>query len=305
MGGLFVSRIPLAEIKAEGVIHIGFTDPANGSLAWGSHLVQNVRETAYWAGHDGTKHIRLFSMPEADDHYYWTNIEIDDWPNSDYSSVAPNGENWLGFGFPGAAIIGGTRWSTTHFPPDEPSGEFDLLRLAWTAGRGGGFPQPHIQVVTIDTWDNSVQSQKQLWNSDVAIAYPAMAVNSQSEVGMAVAFGGGSAHSNFAVGILGEPTFYWPALGDASVGRFGDYFGVRRHSPLDGLYAAFGMRYTLIDPEVSTLCKSCSLDPDKKCRKDEDCGRSNGTCVSNCRTNLHYILFGRRSAIEPPPPPPS
>lgn len=304
LGGLFVSRIPLVDIQAGGVIHIGFTDPANGSLAWGAHLVQNVKDTAYWAGHDGTKIIRLFSMPEGDDHYYWTDIGIVDYPNSDYSSIAPNGQNWLGFGFPGAAIIAGTRLSTTHFPPDDPSGEFDLLWLAWTAGRGGGFPQPHVQVVTIDTWDNSVQSQKQLWNSDVAIAYPAMAVNTQSEVGMAVAFGGGSAYSNFAVGIFGEPTFYWPALADASVGRFGDYFGVRRHSPLEGLYAAFGMRYTLIDPELSNLCAICSLDPDMKCGKDEDCAPSKGTCVRNCRTNLHYILFGRRSAIEPPPPPP-
>ena len=300
-GGLFVGRIPLSDIAAEGVIHIGFTNPADGSLAWASHLVQNVRKTAYWAGHNGTKQLRLFSLPEGDDHYYWVDIGIDDWPNSDYSSITPSGQNWLKKSM-GAAIIGGTRLSTTHFPPDDPAGESDVVWLAWTAGRGGGFPHPHIQVVTIDTFDDSVVSQNQLWNGDVAIAFPAMAVNTQGEVGMALAFGGGPAHSNFAVGIFGEPTFFYPALADASVGRFGDYFGIRRHPPVEGLYSAFGMRYTLIDPEVSSLCKSCSLDSSTECKNDDDCLPSKGVCARHCRTNLHYILFGR--ATEPPPPPP-
>ena len=66
-----------------------------------------------------------------------------------------------------------------------------------------------------------------------------------------------------------------------------------------------GMRYTLIDPEVSTLCKSCSLDTSTPCRKDEDCLPSKGVCDRHCTTNLHYILFGRKSATEPPWPPPS
>lgn len=305
IGGLFVGRIPLSDIQAAGVINIGFTNPQDGGLAWASHLVQNVRSTAYWAGHNGDSQLRLFSLPEGDDHYYWVDIDIDTWPNTgDYASITPSGENWLKKSM-GAAIIGGTRLAATHFLPDNSVVESDVVWLAWTAARGGGFPHPHIQVVKIDAFDNSVASQTQVWNNDVAIAFPAMAVNTQSEVGMALAFGGGSSHSNFAVGIFGEPTFYFPALADASVGRFGDYFGIRRHPPVEGLFSAFGMRYTLADPELSDLCKVCSLDTNTPCSKDEDCLPSKGVCTRNCRTNLHYILFGRESAIEPPPPPPS
>lgn len=301
--GLFVGRIPLGDIQAGGVINIGFTNPQDGQLAWASHLAQNVRGTAYWAGHNPDNQLRLFSLPEGEDYYYWVDIPIDSWQNTgDYASITPSGENWLKKSM-GASIIGGTRWTTTHFPPGDTAVESDVVWLAWTAGRGGAFPHPHIQVVAIDTFDNSVVSQRQLWNSDVAIAFPAMAVNTQGEIGMALAFGGGSSYSNFAVGILGEPTFFYPALADASVGRFGDYFAVRRHPPVEGLYAAFGMRYTLADPGLSNLCRICSLDASTPCTKDDDCLPDKGACSSNCRTNLHYVLFGRESALEPPEPP--
>jgi len=305
IGGLFVGRIPLSDIQAGGVINIGFTNPQDGSMAWASHLVQNVHDTAYWAGHHPDNQLRLFSLPEDEGYYYWVDIPIDSWPNTgDYASITPSGTNWLQKNM-GAAIIGGTRLATTHFPPGDAAVESDVVWLAWTAGRGGGFAQPHIQMVAIDTFDNSVVSQKQLWNADVAIAFPAMAVNTQSEIGMALAFGGGPSYSNFAVGIFGEPTFFYPALADASVGRFGDYFAVRRHPPVEGLYSAFGMRYTLIDPGLSDLCAICSLDPSTPCRNDDECLPDKGTCERNCRTNLHYVLFGRESALEPPPPPPS
>jgi hypothetical protein len=304
IGGLFVGRIPLTDIQAGGVINIGFTNPVDGSLAWASHLVQNVRDTGYWVGHNGDSQLRLFWLPEDDDHYYWLDVGIDTWPNtSDWESITPNGQNWLKKSM-GASIIGGTRLAATHFVDDYVVTS-DVVWTAWTAPRGGGFPHPHIQVVRIDTFDHSVVSQKQLWNGDVAIAFPAMAVNTQSEVGMALAFGGGPSHSNFAVGIFGEPTFFYPALADASVGRFGDYFGIRRHPPVEGLYSAFGMRYTLADPGLSDVCKICSLDASTPCSKDDDCQPSKGVCSQNCRTNLHYILFGRESATEPPPPPPA
>ena len=303
-GGLFVGRIPLADIAAAGVINIDFTNPVDSSVAWGAHLVQNVGDTAYWAGHNTNSQLRLFSLPEGGNVYYWNDININSWPNDDYESTTPNGENWLGFGFPGSAVIGGTKLSTTHFPPDDPSGEFDEVWLAWAAARGGGFAQPHVQVVKIDTWDNSVVSQRQLWNADVAIAYPAMAANRQSEVGMALAFGGGASHSNFAVGIFGEPVFFYPALADASTGRFADYFGIRPHALVNGLYSAFGERYTLTDPNLSPICRSCSLDWDTSCREDADCQPSKGVCTGNCTTNAHYILFGRESALEDPPEPP-
>jgi hypothetical protein len=281
-GGLFVARIPLADIQGGGVIHIGFTDPTLGSMAWGSHLVQNVHETAYWAGHNNTSSIRVFSMSEDDDFYSWRDVNINSWLNTDYASVTPTGRNWLGFGFPGSGIIGGTRLARTHFVDDYVV-ESDELWFAWSAGRGGGFPEPYVRMVTIDMFDESVTGQHQIWNEEIAFAYPALAANSQGEVGLALAFGGNDAHSNFAVGIWGDFVVYFAELADASVGRFGDYFGIRRHWPNEGLFSAFGLWYSQANPATA-----------------DDCDPS-----SECRTNRHHILFGRESALEPPPPPPS
>jgi hypothetical protein len=280
-GGLFVARIPLADIAAGGVINIGFTDPALGSMAWGSHLVQNVSDTAYWAGHNTNSSIRLFQMSEGDGFYSWRDITVNTWPNSDFSSITPTGRDWLAFGFPGSGIIGGTRLTATHFE-DGSAVMSDVLWLAWSAGRGGGFPEPHIQLRSIDTYDDHINDYH-VWNEEVAFAYPALAVNREGEVGMALAFGGNEAHSNFAVGIFGDYVVYFPEVADASVSRFGDYFGIRRHWPNEGLFSAFGLWYSQDNPSTA-----------------DDCDPS-----SECRTNRHHILFGRESALEPPPPPPS
>jgi len=312
-GGLFMGRIPLADLlpQPDGVIHIGFTNPADSSMAWASHLVQNVGKTAYWAGHNSSSQMRIFSLPEDSGYYSWIDVNIDSWPNKeeDYSSFVSTGDNWLKKSM-GSAIIGGTRLSQTHFLDDNSAVESDVLWLAWTAARGGGFAQPHIEVVKIDTFDYSKVAQEHLWNNGVAIALPALAVNNRDEVGVALAFGGGSTHSSFAVGIYGDTQYFYPALADASVGRFGDYFGLRRHwrqienTVDEGLFSAFGMRFTLNDPAISTICTTCSLDNNTRCKSDDDCSPSKGTCTQHCSTNLHYVLFGRESAVNPPPPPP-
>ncbi len=283
-GGLFVARIPLADIDGEGVINIGFTDPALGGLVLGSHLVHDIGETAYWAGHNGNGAVRIFSMSESDDYYAWRDLAlIDSWPNSDLSSITPTGRDWLAFGFPGFRIIGGTRRLATHFLEDNSVVQSDELWLAWGAGQGGGFPEPHIQLLTVDMFDETVTGQRQIWSDEVAFSYPALALNNQSEIGVALAFGGNDAHSNFAVGIWGDYVVYYPELADASKSRFGDYFGIRPFWPEQGLFAAFGLWYAQANPSTA-----------------DDCDPSN-----ECLTVRHHIVFGRASALEPPSPPPS
>lgn len=286
-GGLFVARIPLSQLEAGGAIGIGFTDPAHGVLARGSRLAQNVSSTAYWAGHNGTSMVRVFACAENSTNYSWTDVGIDSWPNGDYSSLAPSGVDWMGFGagWPGSNIIGAT--VTSHYQAvGGVIGSTDDLWLAWAASRGGGFPHPHIQVVKIDTYKKSKIAQGQIWSSDVALAYPALAANSAGDVGVALAFGGGGFHSNFAVGIYGDQTYLHAELGDASaplqgnppVSRFADYLSIRRHWPNNRLFSAFGEHFALNDPTLKTVCPPC-------------------------RTNAQFILFGRKSALTPLEPP--
>jgi len=278
-GGYFVARIPLAQIQAPTTIEIRYTDPSAGFKgAWQSHLAQNVTDTAYWAGHNGTSKLRIFSFPENSTSYFWHDVVIDTWPNEDYSSITPSGFNWQKKNV-GDAIIGATRLPRTRFENGQAL-LVDELWFAWGAGRGGGFAQPHIQVVAIDAFDYTKLGQSQIHNSDFAFGFPALSTNSHGQVGVALGLGGGEAHTNFGVGFMGENLVYIPKVATGSRSRYADYFGLRRHSPNAALFSAFGMYYDLKPGE--TICEP----------------------ATNCTTELHYFLFGRESAFDPPPPPP-
>jgi hypothetical protein len=225
--GLLIFRMPLSEIAARGTVNFEFTNPADSVSAYGGHVSQNTGDTVYWAGQLSTSQLRVFSMPEGVGSYSWRDIDINSYPNIDYTSFAPDGTtDWLLFlggpnlPFPNDAIIGATR-------RQGPGGS--ELWLAWSAARGGGFPHPHIQVVELDTQTWGVINQWQIWNPDLAFAYPCLATNSQQEVGISLGWGGGNNfHANHAVGILGDFVVWFSEASDATINRWGDYVTVRR-----------------------------------------------------------------------------
>ncbi len=306
--GRLVGRIPLSDLKNGGVINIGFTGTPL-SMAWGSHLAQNITSTAYLAGHNGNSGLRIFSFPENSPGYSVHDINIDTWPNDPdkYVSIAPHGlpdnKNWLACYtkdpkkscLPGTAIIGAARKPRLQCIGDKPV-DGDELWLAWTASaskekEGDGFRQPHVQLVKIDTSNYSKLSQEQIWNDKLAFAYPALAVNTRKEVGVAIAIGGGGSDSNFGVSIYGDPNIYLPpVLADASITRYGDYFAIRRHWPNEGIFSAFGLYYTRNDKSELTCCKKSS-DPKTTCGGET-------SKVGNCSTNMSFIQFGRKSAVN-------
>ena len=109
--GFQVARTSLTGIQAGGTITIEFTDPPDAPMAWGSHLVQNTRDEIFWAGHNSNSEIRVFSLAENLNSYFWRDVGIFIWARAALSSTTPDGQNWLAGsgGFPGTAIIGGTR----------------------------------------------------------------------------------------------------------------------------------------------------------------------------------------------------
>jgi hypothetical protein len=269
--GLLVVRIPLGEIADSVTINMAYTDPANSANAYGGHLTQNTGDEIWWAGHMTNSKMRIWSLHEGSNTYFWRDVDINSWPNSDYTSNVPGGTNWLAFGFPGAAVIGATRRDVGGI-----FGGVDReLWFAWNAGRGGGFKHPHIQMVRINGNDYTVIEQVQIWNPDHAFAYPSLATNSLQEIGMALAWGGGSTfQASPAVGIWGDFVVWVPEVSDVSLNRFGDYLTVRQADPNAGLYSAFV--YTRMN---------------------------NPPPATGSFFNPHYILFGRNSVVHPPPPP--
>lgn len=241
--GFQVVRTSLAGIKAAGTITLEFTDPANApsSKIWGEHLTQDTGDEIFWAGHNGTGKLTVYSLKEGSNTYFWRDVGISGWANNAPTSITPDGLDWLaknfngpgGNSFPRNGIIGAAR-----------SG--NELWFGWTAGTDKNFKQAHIEIVTLDRANNFNKTQQvQVWNNDYAFAYPAFSSNGCTrELGMSFEYGGKPNFENHVVGFWGDFVAYITTNSDVGDDRFGDYVSIRRapHTRKDpgNLFTAFG-----------------------------------------------------------------
>lgn len=241
-GKLFF-ELPLKELQAGTGFGYYFA-MLTEALNYGSPT-QNVRDENYWAAHVNNSALRIYSSKGNDPNYYWRERKLKaNWPMAakdangiaDIISSAPDSGDWISIEH---RIIGATK-------------VVNQLWFAWTAANGksdaGGFefPKPHIQIAKFDlTQDYNCVDQTQVWNPDVAYAYPSLTTNSNNEVGISLAWGGGTSFGSHAVGIINDFVVWF---GDASdmtstrtnPTRFGDYLHVRLAHPDTRFFSAFG-----------------------------------------------------------------
>jgi hypothetical protein len=229
--GHLVARTSLAGIQAGGTISIDYTNPADSRMAWFAHLMQNPGNEIFWAGHNDTSHMRIFSLAEGSNSYFWRDVEISTWSNSGFTSTSPDGQNWLGeVQAVGAWMNGATR-------------VFNQLWFAWTAGTDNFFQQPHVEMVTFDRNNNFQKIQQvQIWNNSYAFGYPALNTNGcTGEIGLSLEYGGNGNYENHVVGFWGDFVVYITTNSNVGSGRFGDYVTLRQYPGLNGEFmAAFG-----------------------------------------------------------------
>lgn len=208
----YVVRVPLNELQAMGTVNFQFTGSTD---AYWSHVTQNGRNGVYWAGHENNSTMKVYSMMDADGFYSWREVPINSWPNNTITSIAANGTDWLQDAswktYVRAAAI---RGNSAFF--------------AWNASSGGGFPQPHVQIVEINTNTFTLVNQVQIWNPGFAFAYPYFETNAQGELGMIVGFGGGPYNASSGVGVWGDFVVYYPRLSSMSQNNYGHYHTARR-----------------------------------------------------------------------------
>lgn len=266
--GFQVARTSLTGIQAGGTITIEFTDPANApsSIVWGAHLTQNTANEIFWAGHNGNNKLRVYSLAEGSNTYFWRDIGISSWANNAPTSTTPDGQDWLcknfhgctGNGaFPRNGIIGATRSGNNVW-------------FAWSAGTNDNFKQAHIEMVTLDRSNNFNKIQQvQIWNNDYAFAYPALATNAcTGEVGLSFEYGGNGNYENHVVGFWGDFVAYITTGSNVGTTRYGDYATIRQ-TPVTkenpgNLFDAFGYGLNTVPPPGT------------------------GTL-----TDIHYVVFGR------------
>jgi hypothetical protein len=273
-GGFQVARTSLAGLQAGATITIEFTDPANGPMAWGSHLMQDTGDEIFWAGHNSSSQMRVFSLAESSSTYFWRDIGISSWANNAPTSTTPDGQDWLaknfngpgGNSFPRNGVIGATR-----------SG--NQLWFAWTAGTDRNFQQPHVELVTFDRGNNfRLIQQLQIWNNSYAFAYPALATDAcTGEVDLSLEYGGNGNYENHVVGFWGDFVVYITTGSNVGTTRYGDYVTLRQHPATatkpGNLFSAFGYGLNSVPPPGA------------------------GT-----QTDIRYVLFGRPASSCTPIP---
>ncbi len=241
-GKLFF-ELPLKDLKAGAGFGFYYALVAD-KLSYGSPT-QNIGDENYWAAHINNSALRIYSSKGSESTYSWRERNLAaNWPLAvldannfrDIISAAPDSGDWISEDH---RIIGSTRVGTQ-------------LWFAWSAangdGGGGGFnfPKPHIQIAKFDIeQDYKLLEQTQVWNADIAFAYPSLTTNSDNEVGISLAWGGGTAFGSHAVGILGDFVVWFGEASELTSAftnptRFGDYLHVRLAHPDTRFFSAFG-----------------------------------------------------------------
>jgi AraC-like DNA-binding protein len=257
VAGKVAMTIPLLQLKAGGTVDYSyaFFDTSADGRVMGSPAQNVTGNEFYWAYHVGNSKIRIYSWQE---NATITSRERDviNWPTGGAVAAAPGGvADWITQD--DNRIVGATRRGNE-------------LWFAWTCASGSGaeggfnYPYPQIQVARFDIGDDYKRvDQFAIWNPDFAFAYPSLVTNSDNEVGISLAWGGGPTLSgSHAVGILGDFVVWYGDASDATVERdliqdgkvvkdvagnpvlaptrFGDYMHVRLAYPDTRFFGAFG-----------------------------------------------------------------
>ena len=212
-GQRMVARLPLSQIAAKSTIYYSYTPPVSNARF--SHVSQNGRDTVYWGGHISNSELRVYSMKDFEGFYSWRSITVDSWPNNQNSSICPDGTDWLNFDRSRHYVFGNVV-------------QGNHVWMGWLAAAGGKVPEPHIQLVKINTNTWSADDYTQIWNPKVAFGYPYLSTNEKNEIGMSVGLGGPDNNPAHAVGVLGDFVVHVPQVSSRCTTRWGDYNTARR-----------------------------------------------------------------------------
>lgn len=263
--GSAVLRIPYAGIESGQPAAKTFVSMDFQSF----RVAQNCGTTAFFAAHEDTSTLRVFSWDEGDDTPTPRSVAVARWIGGNgYQSRTPDGRRWLDRADPritGAALAGNELW------------------FAWSVDSGSNLrPRPFVQIARIDASNLTLLDNVNVFDPNSAIAYAALSANASGEVGIAYMIGGGTRFPSHVVGFLtGTRRDVVTAAGErgplddpeTGKGEWGDYLTVRRMSPNPTLFVATG--YTMK-------------------------GAGDG---SNRDATPRLVIFGRASETVPGPPP--
>jgi hypothetical protein len=199
-------------------------------------VAQNCGNTAFFAAHENTSTLRVFSWDETKKQPTSNPVGVSRWIGGDgYHSRTPDGRRWLDRADPritGATLAGNELW------------------FAWSVNEGSNHrPKPFIQIARIDSTNFTLAENINVFDPESATCYAALATNADNEVGISYFIGGGTRYPTHIVGFLTAPRRETEVaasqrgpLPNPDDGKYewGDYLAVRPASPNNKLFVASG-----------------------------------------------------------------
>jgi hypothetical protein len=225
--------------KAAAVVRIKLSSFTSGTLSASRsvstthpslRVAQNCGTTAYFVAHNSTSSLRVFTWKESSAAPTSNDVTVASWSNTGYSSVTPDGKNWLQRAdgrHTGATLAGSELW------------------FSWGSAKGGANsrPNPFVQIARIKVTTMTLIENINLWDPNSAILYAGLNTNANDEVGASYTLGGGPRFPTHVVGILTgtrrQATTFTSTRGPAD-NKWGDYLTVRRNYPNQKLFCATG-----------------------------------------------------------------
>lgn len=261
---------PHSKTAGSAVVRIPFKSLASGPFRanrfvtfdhFSIRLAQNCDSTAFFAAHENTSTLRVFSWGEKKTRPTSQLVGVSRWIDGDgYHSRTPDGRRWLDRAdsrITGATLAGNELW------------------FAWGVNTGSNQrPKPFIQIARIDSGNFTLIENINVFDPDSATCYAALATNGDGEIGISYFIGGGTRYPTHIVGFLTAPrrevevaaSQRGPLPSSDGTYEWGDYLAVRPALPNSKLFAATG--YVMI-------------------------GAGSGDGTNNDCTP-HFVIFGRK-----------
>ena len=234
--GSAVVRIPISSIDSGAVTAQRFLSMSLFSF----RVAQNCDTTAFFAAHQDTSTLTVYSWGEGQASPTPTSIGVAGWMGQNgYQSRTPDGRRWLDRADP--RITGATMTASATGPE---------VWFAWSVDQGSSnLSNPFVQIARIDATNLTLIENINVFDANEDIAYGALATNANNEVGISYAIGGGVMFPSHAVGILtGTRKDVVAATGargpkdpQTGKGEWGDYLTIRPVFPDRILFAATGL----------------------------------------------------------------
>jgi hypothetical protein len=194
---------------------------------------------------------------------------------TNYTSIAPDGSDWVAVSFPGN--ITGAAFRNVFTGPTSPPRQEYLFAFDAGVNATAGRPQAYVRLQTLTPTGATSYSnfaEYDIWNSNFAFALAVLDSDVFSGIGLTIALGGGTVgFPEMAVGFRGDFVVYQVTNSNATqTTRFGDYFATRRIP---------GSRF------LGSAVYDVTLNPLPP-------GVTSGTCATvGCTARARFVQFGR------------